>query len=144
MARKNQTSAGDDTENTEEAVSTVSAIPMHTVIVARPNGQTDKDGNDKYSRFTPPIGQPFDFTQTEFDDIRRMSPACLRQADGSVDFDEAIDQAGAAAAFQAIESGGAPKDAANVAKEAISSPTGGRLPKSMNSDPDAAEDDEEL
>lgn len=43
-------------------------VPVNTVIVKR-------DGKS----FAPPIGKPFDFTQSELDDINRLMPNAVRK-----------------------------------------------------------------
>lgn len=56
-------------------------VPTHTVHVARPHpsGRKDRDGNPVHERISPKIGEPFDFTEEEVNDIRNANPLGLRE-----------------------------------------------------------------
>lgn len=99
-------------------------VPTHTVHLARehPSGRKDKEGNPIHERISPKIGEPFDFTDEEVDDIRAAHPLGLRETineGGEVKEDADIERAVQEAHEQARQAGpqtGALGDAAVTAR----------------------------
>lgn len=96
-------------------------VPTHTVHLSRPhpNGRKDRDGNPIHERIIPKIGEPFDFTEEEINDIRTANPLGLREPinEGGetredADVERAVREAHEAAALNR----GAPGDAAVTAR----------------------------
>jgi hypothetical protein len=58
-----------------------SLIPTHSVFLSRPrkDGRKDAQGNPRHERVAPKIGEPFDFTDEEVEDIRASDPTSLRE-----------------------------------------------------------------
>lgn len=98
-------------------------VPRHSVVVSRPHpsGRKDKEGNPVHERIQPPLGQPFDFTDEEVEDINRMHPAALREPineGGREGGESEEDKAAREAVEAAAPHRAAPADAARVARTA--------------------------
>lgn len=107
-------------------------VPRHTVVVSRPHpsGKKDKEGNPIHERIQPPLGQPFDFTQEEIDDINRMHPTALRDPinEGGEEQELPEDKAEREAVDAARPHRAAPADAARVARTAAVGKGGRKQP----------------
>lgn len=102
-----------------------SMVPTQSIHVARPNpkGHKDKEGNVIHDHVRPKIGEPFDFTDEELDDINRASPGAVREpinegSEGGTARESAEDQAAREAVERSFQNRGAPADAARVARTA--------------------------
>jgi hypothetical protein len=123
-------------------------IATHSVFISRPrkDGRKDPAGNPVHERVKVPIGEPFDFTDEEAEDIRRSSPGGLREPvnEGSgtkeeQEAEEAVQKAREAAA----QNRGAPGDAANVARTGAHGKGARRQPANEGRN-EAPEGEEEL
>lgn len=96
-------------------------VPTHTVHLSRPrkDGRKDKEGNPIHERISPKIGEPFDFTDDEAEDVRTAHPTGIRdpvnegaEPKEEEDIEKAVREAHEAAA----QNRGAPGDAGNTAR----------------------------
>lgn len=97
-----------------------SLIPTHSVFLSRPrkDGRKDAAGNPKHERIAPKIGEPFEFTDEEVEDIRASDPTSLREPvnEGGSKEEREAEEAVQRAQEEAAKNRGAPSDAANVAR----------------------------
>lgn len=97
-----------------------SLIPTHAVFLRRPrqDGRKDAAGNPVHESIKPKIGEPFDFTDEEAEQIRRANPGGLREPvnEGGTREDREAEEAVQKAREAAAQNRGAPGDAANVAR----------------------------
>lgn len=96
-------------------------VPTHTVILSRPhkNGRKNKEGEPIHERIVPKIGEPFDFTDEEANDIRNGHPTGIREPvneGGETKEDADIEQAVREAHEAAAQNRSAAGDAATTAR----------------------------
>lgn len=99
-------------------------VPVQAVHVGRPHpqGRKNRHGDVIHQSVRPQIGEPFDFTDEELEDIRRSNPAAIREpineGQPATAVTAEVDLAGETAAEQARAGRAAPDDARRVARTA--------------------------
>lgn len=90
-------------------------VPLHSVIVSRPhpNGRTDKEGNPVHQRLSPKLGEPFEFTPEEVEDLKASGHEFREPTNETTNL---ADQAANEAADSARVNRSAALDAANTAR----------------------------
>lgn len=98
-----------------------SMVPTNTIFLSREQPAV-RGQSPSFKRISPKIGEPFEFTEEEVDDIRAANPLGLREPiqEGVPQENEAIEQAVREAHEAAAQAGpnvGALNDAAVTARE---------------------------
>jgi hypothetical protein len=124
-----------------------SLIPTHSVFLSRPrkDGRKDAAGNPLHERVAPKIGEPFDFTDEEVEDIRASDPTSLREPinEGGSKEEREAEEAVQRAQEETAKNRGAPGDAANVARTGAHGKGSRRQPANEGRN-EAPEGEEEL
>lgn len=125
-------------------------VPAESIVVSRPTDRKDKEGNPVHQALRVQPGQPFDFTDAEAEDIRRMhplNPDILREPTNET-AQEGVEGEVSAAATMARTTATAEADAASVARTGARGRGARRQPANPHAseavDEDEQKEDEEL
>lgn len=94
---------------------TQTLVPLHSVVLSRPHphGRKDKEGNPVHQRVSPKVGEPFEFTADEVEDLKASGHEFREPKNESTNL---ADQAANEAADTARANRTAALDAANTAR----------------------------
>lgn len=59
-------------------MATIVRVPVQTITLARETKEKDAKGQAVHERITPPIGEAFEFSAEEIDQIEESNPGALR------------------------------------------------------------------